>query len=524
MQKTLSVIFLVFFLFTNCLHAQDVPVKGLNQISEPMVKELIDYLAADDMRGRSTPSIELDKAADYIASKLKEYGVKPVNKSYFQSLPFVSKDLDVDQCSFLLTKDGVNHAFTLKSHFTPLFNTVSGKVKGEIVFAGYGITAPEYNYDDYKDIDVKGKIVLVMKQAPRKKDAGSDFATKEAAKYADIDYKVKNATEHGAIGFLLVTDPIDNIAITAQGYLWRSLYMKHNSSPIYELTESSENTLPAVQVGWKIIDEIVGGVDSLRTLQENIDANLKPISFPIENQSLELAVSLDEKSFPSKNVVGWIEGSDAKLKKEFVVVGGHYDHIGVSDLANHLNDSIMNGADDNASGTAAVMAIAKAFSKSGKKPARSLVFILFTAEERGLLGSTYYTNNPLFPLEKTVGMINMDMVGRNGTDTLYVVGEKYNPELTKLVNAEIPEAGLKKEEMSFDLYQSSDYYPFYKKGISAIGFTSGLHNDYHRVGDNPDKINHTKVRKIAQLGYRVAWKMANSNNYFSIIEPGKNKK
>lgn len=516
----INIIFLLLLsgLFVNCLHSQEASSKGLEQISEPLVKEFIDILASDEMRGRSAPSIEADRAADYIAMKLKEFGIRSVNGSYFQSIPFCAADLNIENCKFILTKGSINHAYDLKENFTPLFNTGSNQVQGELVFAGYGITAPQYNYDDYKDIDVKDKIVLVMKQEPRKNDTiATFFEGKKETRYSGIPYKIRNAAEHGATGLLLVTDPLHNVAITAQGYLWNSLYMKEWANPSYNICEENAN-IPAIQVNRDVINEIFGSVDSLRILQRKIDESMHPGSFVVPGVEIDLSVSVSKKEFPSSNVIGWLEGSDPVLKDEFIVIGAHYDHIGVSPIPNHLNDSIMNGADDNASGTAAVMAVAKAFAASDNKPARSVLFMLFTAEERGLIGSDYYTKNPLFPLEKTVAMINMDMVGRNGNDTVYVIGQQYNPDLAALVNATIPETGLKKEEMMMDLYRSSDYYPFYKKGISAIGLTSGLHNDYHGVGDNPDKINHVKVQKIAQLAYKVAWQIADSNNYYTIIE------
>ncbi len=514
----LIIILLSFTIFNHCVQSQEIPVKGLNQITEPLVKEFIDFLASDEMRGRSAPSKEVDKSANYIASKFKDFGVKHVGGSYFQEIPFYSADLNVEECSVTMTKSGIKHEFAIKENFTPLFNTGNNKAVGELVFAGYGITAPEYNYDDYAGIDVKGKIVLVLKQEPRQNDTlSSVFDGTRATKYSDLAYKIQNAAEHGATGLLLVTDPLHNVAITAQGHLWNSLYMKEKSNPSYNLCTETDKNIPAVQVNRDVINIIFGSVDSLRTLQRNIDESLRPNSFLVPKISIDLAVSVEKHEFPSSNVIGWIEGSDSQLKKEFVVIGAHYDHVGISSKPNHSNDSIMNGADDNASGTAAVMAVAKAFAASGKKPARSVVFMLFTAEERGLIGSDYYTKNPLFPLEKTVAMINLDMVGRNGNDTVFVIGQQYNPELAALVNEEISQSDLKKDEMPIDLYRSSDYYPFYKNGISAIGLTSGLHKDYHGVTDNPDKINHTKVRKISQLVYKVVWQVANSKNYYIII-------
>lgn len=519
MKNISSVIFLVISLSISQLYAQNAPKKGIKQITESQIEESIAFLASDAMRGRSTPSAELDKSADYIASKLKDFGIKPVQGSYFQKIPFCAADLNMDECRFELTKSGNKRAFVLKENFTPLFDTGSTAANGELVFAGYGITAPEYGYDDYKDIDVKDKIVLVMKQEPRQNDTVSTvFDGTRVTRYSDLAYKIRNAAEHGAAGLLLVTDPLYNVAITAQGHLWNSLYMKGKAKPIYNVCNEQDGSIPAAQVNRDVINEIFGSVDSLKTLQKNIDEKLQPNSFVLPQTFVDLTVSVNKNEFPSRNVIGWIEGADRTLKNEFVVIGAHYDHVGVSSKPNTLNDSIMNGADDNASGTAAVMAVAKAFAQSGKKPARSVVFMLFTAEERGLVGSDYYTKNALFPLEKTVAMINLDMVGRNGNDTVYVVGQQYNPDLAALVNAAIPESGLKKEEMETDLYRSSDYYPFYKKGISAIGITSGLHGDYHKVSDNPDKINSLKVQKIAQLAYKVAWQIANTTNYYKIIE------
>lgn len=518
-RVSLIILLLSITTFNHGVQSQEVPAKGLNQISETLVKEFIDFLASDEMRGRSAPSPEADKSANYIALKFKDYGVKTVNGSYFQQIPFCSADLNVEQCSFALIQSGTKLEFVIKENFTPLFDTGNNQATGELVFAGYGITAPEYNYDDYKDMDVKGKIVLVLKQEPRQNSTDNAvFDGNRATRYSDIAYKIRNAEEHGAAGFLLVTDPLHNVAITAQGYLWNSLYTKGKASPTYNLCTATDKNIPAVQVNRDVINAVFGSVDSLRTLQRNIDESLRPNSFPLPEISVNLAVSVEKHEFPSSNVIGWIEGFDNQLKNEFVVIGAHYDHVGISSKPNHLNDSIMNGADDNASGTAAVMAVAKAFTASREKPARSVVFMLFTAEERGLIGSDYYTKNPLFPLKKTVAMINLDMVGRNGNDTVFVIGQQYNPELSALVNEEIAKSELTKDEMPIDLYRSSDYYPFYKNGISAIGLTSGLHKDYHGVTDNPDKINHLKVQRIAQLTYNVAWKAANTRNYYAIIK------
>ena len=181
-------------------------------------------------------------------------------------------------------------------------------------------------------------------------------------------------------------------------------------------------------------------------------------------------------------------------------------------------DYIFNGADDNASGTAGVLATAKAFSANKSKPDRSVMFILFAGEEKGLYGSDFYCKNPLLPLNKTVAMLNMDMIGRNGKDSLEIEGEKQNPDLYLLVKTEAEKIGLKLIEPKEDLFARSDHYNFYKNGISAMDITSGLHNDYHTIRDNPETIDPEKIALISQLIFRSAWIVANDGKYYKTVK------
>lgn len=501
----------------NGVFAQNPPRKGLQQITETLLKSHTDYLASDALKGRDTPSKELDLAADYIVNQFREAGIQPVNGSYFQTIDFCASDIDVSKCAFGIAQNGVNQSFELKKNFTPLAESATGNATGNIVFAGYGITAPEKGYDDYANINVKGKIVLILKHEPQEKDKNSIFDGDQFTPYSEVSYKIKNAYEHGAAGVILVTDPLHHLAITAQGYLWKSLYLPKRSKPMYEICSSDGNTdkIPAVVIDREVVNHIFGDVDSLKNIQERIDQTLQPQSFEIPNKQANIAVEIDHNRFPSQNIIGWIEGKNPELKNEFVLIGAHYDHIGIASRPNSQNDSIMNGADDNASGTAGVLAIAKAFALGKTKPERSVIFMLFTGEEKGLIGSNYYVNHPLFPLEKTVAMINLDMIGRNGSDTVYVEGAKYNPDLSQIAINSVEKFGLKRFVMQQDLYQASDHYSFFKKGISAIGFTSGLHKDYHTASDNPEDIQPVKMRKIAQLAYHTAYYIANKKIYFT---------
>jgi len=510
-------LFLCFLLIGNS-YSQNNHNKGLSKITPELFTKYIDYLASDSMKGRNTPSPELDLAADYIAKEFAAMGIQKVNGTYFQNIPMCSKSLDADNCILKISLGGNSKSFTLKIEYTPFEETASAGAKSAIVFAGYGITAPEFNYDDYKYMDVKGKIVLIMKHEPGEKDSKSPFDGEKDTKYSLMKTKLDNAKQHGAIGLLVVTDPLNHIMLSPQGYPWPGLskFLPQDNLPI--VICGKENQIPFVQVGDVVIKYLFGSVDSLKNTQSRIDAKFSPQSFLISNSLCELTTKIKTQDFTAKNVVGYIEGKNPELKNELLVIGGHYDHVGYMKTHKDGEDYIFNGADDNASGTAGVMANAKAFAAMNNKPERSVLFICFAGEEKGLYGSEYYCNNPLFPLNKTVAMLNLDMIGRNGNDSIEIEGEKQNPDLAPLVKKEVSKTGLKIIESTEDMFARSDHYNFYKNNISALGVTSGLHKDYHTVRDNPDKINPVKAARISQLIFRIAWIIANDNKYYKTAE------
>lgn len=521
MKKTLCICVVLCFSLTGNIYSQKIN-KGLQQITPELIQKYVDYLASDSMKGRNTPSPELDKAADYIANEFAAMGIQKVNGSYFQNIPFCTKNLDVNNCKLSITLGNESKKFNLKTDYTPFENTADASIKSDIVFAGYGITAPEYNYDDYKNIDVKGKIVFVLKHEPGEKDAKSAFDGENDTKHSTLKSKVDNAKLHGAIGLLLVNDPLNHFMLTPQGYPWPSLskFLPQDNLPVEICIK--ENAIPTVQVGESVVKYLFGSVDSLKNIQRRIDENFSPKSFQISSSTCELSTKLKTTDFVAKNVVGYIEGRNSKLKKELLVVGGHYDHVGYMKNHKEGEDYIFNGADDNASGTAGVMAVAKAFLSMDKKPKRSILFILFAGEEKGLYGSDFYVENPLFPLNKTVAMLNLDMIGRNGSDSLEVEGEKQNPDLFPLIKKEVNEVGLKLIEPKEDMFGRSDHYNFFKNGITAVDITSGLHKDYHTVRDNPNTIIPQKVVLISQLAFRVGWGIANEKKHYTIIKVKKN--
>jgi len=216
MKKKIAVYIFLSLFFVGSIYSQNKD-KGFSQITPELLKQHIDFLASDSLMGRDTPSPGLEIAADYIVKEFASMGIEKVNGSYFQNIPLHTKNLDTGNCLFVMSKGQESKSFKLKTEYTPFEMTADTSVKSSLVFAGYGITAPEYDYDDYKDIDVRGKIVLIMKHEPGEKDSTSRFKGVKDTKYSLLTTKLENAKEHGAIGLLVVTDPVNHLLMTPQG-------------------------------------------------------------------------------------------------------------------------------------------------------------------------------------------------------------------------------------------------------------------------------------------------------------------
>ncbi len=524
MKKSIFIFTIITTFFWGCVINKDLKTyKKAEKIITPVeLQKNVNILASDWMKGRNAPSKELDSAARYIACEFQKYGIKPVNDSYFQKVPLVTRDLGKKNY-FKVTKNGKEKIFKLKTDFIPFEMSADSVINSQLVFAGYGITAPEFNYDDYKDIDVKGKVVLVLTHVPNETDENSLFGGMEKTDYSKVSKKVEIALNHGAIGMIVITDPVNHKKRNAIGYAWPSLSKYRTLELPVEVDESGENKIPVIHADEDFALYVFSTMDTIKKIQKKIDQYLKPASFLIDSITVSIKTNVIKKEFPSMNVVGFLEGSDPVLKNEILVIGAHYDHVGFNKNHKSGEDYIFNGADDNASGTAGVLAIAKTFSKLKNQPKRSLLFILFTAEEKGLYGSYYYVNNPLFPLKNTVAMINLDMISRNNINSLTLEGASKSPDIAKIIkdlnikykfNFTIP-----KEKDEY--LGGSDHFNFYEKGIPMIFFFADTHKDYHTVNDNPDKINADKAAKIARLAFCTAWYIANDNKYYKLIRKNK---
>ena len=513
-------VLLFFLLLISCStqNSSRITKSGIAAITPQLMQKNISYIASDSMKGRDTPGPGLDSAAAYIARSFRDMGLSPVNGSYFQSFSMCYKNLEKDNL-LIISGNGVDSSYPIKTGFIPFDITGNLEVQGEAVFAGYGITAPEYHYDDYENIDVKGRIVLVFRHEPRENDSSVKvFEGDEPTKYSNLRYKVSNALAHGAIGMLVVTEPLNYKSIRPRGFPWPSLSknLPLDALPVGFCIEKKDS-IPVVHVGENVIKGCFGSIDSLKVLQHLIDSTLTPLSFLLPGISVRLktAVNTIEK-YSTRNVVGFLEGSDPELKDQLLVVGAHYDHVGFLKEHKADTDYIFNGADDNASGTSGVMAVAKGMTSMKIKPKRSILFILFAGEEKGLFGSGYYVRDPLFPLENTVAMLNLDMISRNAPDSLAIIGGLQCPDLAAII---------KKENRKTDMILSmknmsggSDHWNFYKKDIPAVFLFSGLHKDYHQVSDNPDRINPQKAARVSRLAFLTAWYIANDRNRYKILK------
>ncbi len=466
-------------------------------------------LTAPEMAGRAAGTPGADRAAHHIAQVFRDTGLRPGGEDgYFQWFE-VFTGVHLGQPTHLRVRRGdLILDYALGESFLPFRFSESGRVQGEVVFAGYGITAPDLNYDDYTHLDVEGKIVLVMTHEPRERDETSPFRRPEAFHYTELRHKVINAREHGAKAIIVVTDEVN-----------------HRDEPeaLTPLRGSgaAQWGIVAVHASRRVAGALLtGSGTTLAQLQHEIDAHLEPRSRPLAGVTVELEVTLVRERGRTANVVGILPGRDPHLRDEAIVIGGHYDHLGTgmeSSLAPDRLGEIHPGADDNASGTAAVMALARAFARAGGTR-RTLIFAAFAAEELGLLGSTHYVKSPPFPLDRTVAMLNLDSVGRMERNRLHIMGVDSAKELRALVETVGRELGLELR-LTGDAFGPSDHTAFYTRDRPVLFFFTGTHPDYHRPSDTWEKINADGLQHVALAAYRIGSRLADQESRLTFVKP-----
>lgn len=468
-----------------------VPVASQAGASATDLLEIVKTLAAPEMAGRATGSPGMERAARYIASEFERAGLRPGGDkgSYFQTFDVVTGIRLGDGNRLRLQQGERFQEYQVGRDFTPFSFSDSGKVQGEVVFAGYGITAPELQYDDYAALEVTGKIVLLLTGEPRERDPSSPFRQPEAYRYSEVRYKVLNAREHGASGVVLVTNPLAHGDEPERLFAFRGI------------TSVSQSGILAVNALRSVAEAILARTGrSLQELQAAIDRDLRPQSFPLAGSRVEMDARLIRETGRAWNVIGALHGTDPAVRAQAVVVGAHYDHLGYggeTSLAPSRYGEIHPGADDNASGVAGVIGLAQRLAAAGGAR-RTVVFVAFAGEEMGLLGSAHYVKAPSVPLEGTVAMLNLDMIGRLREDRLYVFGVDTGKEFREALEAANRDTALQLR-FSGDGYGPSDHTPFYAKDRPVLFFFTGPHEDYHRPSDTPDKINAPGMERVLRL-------------------------
>ena len=466
----------------------------------------VKFLASDDLEGRGDGAPGLEKAAEYIEESFRTSGLEPAgdNGTFFQTFQIIT-GISLEPGNTLSLKIASSTvAFEIGRDYrlVSTSSVQSGPVSFPLVFAGYGITSPAQHYDDYAGIDASGKAVLIFMHEPQENDPRSAFEGQTNTAHSTILRKVEVARSHGASAILLVDD-INHRVQPEQNRRW----MRDPQAEDYGL--------PVFFVSRDRVQQALGTSLNLATAAREIDRDFSPKSRVLTDASVTEVDRTQKVHRPVRNVVAKLSGSDSALRSEVVVMGAHYDHLGRSARFSMSADStgqIHHGADDNASGTAAILEMAKAAVASRSDFRRSMIFITFAGEELGLLGSSYYAGHPSVPLAQTVAMINLDMVGRAGGRIL-VDGFANAPSIEddlKAAQASQTGAGIKMAALHGSAGAgASDDATFIGRKIPAINFFSGFHADYHRPSDTWEKIDAAGGAAVADLALALGRQIAN---------------
>jgi Zn-dependent M28 family amino/carboxypeptidase len=510
----------MFLSVTTFSFAQDDAAKYAESITPEDLKKHLVIIASDSLEGRDTGSPGQKKAAEYVSGFYKQYGLTPAATATDGSKSFLQKyNLYKRSWSEVYVKaDGKKYEFNKDFFLNGILN-VPQETSSQAILAGYGIVEP--NYNDYSDLDIKGKSVVIFEGEPKNSDGKYLVnGTTEKTKWSGpVSWQVKAraAIDRGAAYVFIVTEKTGEDL--DKEIRQRAVMAKRFSAPTLKPVVEASNSIAAFAISPAIAAKILNTSES-KLLKEKASINKsgKPLSKNLTG-NVALKAKRASETIETENVAAFMEGSDKK--DEILVISAHIDHIGISD-----NGEINNGADDDGSGTVSLLEIAEAFSKAkaeGKGPRRSILFLNVTGEEKGLFGSEFYSENPLFPLENTIADLNIDMIGRvdqahvNDPKYVYLIGsDKLSSKLHEISEEANKKYVNYKLDYTFNdpkdpnrFYYRSDHYNFAKMGVPVIFYFTGVHEDYHRPGDDVEKIMFDKQAPIVKLVFHTAWELAN---------------
>lgn len=484
----------------------DEPTPGADTITAADLRAHVALLASDAYRGRETLEPGYDMAADHLADQFGAYGLQPLPgaSSFRLGYPLYKLGFDAPTTALSIVRDGNASAVEAGIDFTPFTFSDSGTHTAEVVFAGYGITAPKLDYDDYANIDAAGKLVLVLRHTPNEDKDGAGFSRMHAA----FASKAANARKHGAVGMLVVTDPRHHDGSEDDLRLATRLAVDPPAKPspaAQAARKPAEQDQPfvALHISQSAAAQLLpAGSPSLVDIQTAVDGGAPASTFSLGAVRATATVSRTETPtrVVADNVVGVLPGADPARADEWIVVGAHYDHLGVV-AGGGDGDTVYNGADDNASGTAGLLELAQAFAGLPTRPARSIVFVGFSGEEKGLLGSRAIVQSGQLPRDKLVFMLNLDMIGRNPDQPVSVVGDGYADGIRAAVEAANASVALPIRFGGDSYSGASDHHPFYAARVPFLFFFTGLHDDYHQLSDHVDRVEYDRMEQIVRVAY-----------------------
>jgi hypothetical protein len=514
---------------------------GFNAIRESDLRANLTFIAGDGLEGRMSLQPGDDAAAEWVAAEFAKAGLKPAatdasgKPSFLQPVPLIEYKPDPSATTLSLSrKDGPPQQWHAPEVSCAFRSNVD--LSGGLVYVGYGITAPELNYDDYANVDVRGKIVLLMEHEPQEDDPKSIFNGTGNTRYATSRVKLLNAQKHGAIAVLLMPEPNATHVPTSKrlANVLAGVTAKRLTPIPVQAIADDEVKISQATIQAAVADELLQNSGATaKELQTSIDRDLKSHSREIAGVQLHLqSRNSSTRAATTYNVAGLLPGSDPALAAETLIVSGHHDHNGASEVEEqngqrHLD--IWHGADDNGSGTVGVVELAHAFAANPVKPKRSILFVVFASEERGLLGSYYMAQHPLRPLATTRAMVNFDMIGRDEkpspqtdgvieipadtSNRLNLVGTLYSPDFLHTIEHEDQHIGLVlddrfERDTALGIFFRSDQFPFILHDVPALWFFTGFHPDYHHVTDTVDRIDFPKMTKIVRLSYLTLFAIA----------------
>ncbi|MFQ6069903.1 MAG: M28 family peptidase [Candidatus Aminicenantales bacterium] len=486
MRKIVCLSLVVFILISPALARKKQAEK--TDFDEKAALSYIETLASDALMGRRSGQPGGKMTEEYIASKLKEWGVEPAGNdgTYFQNFTIEHRNIEQGVALEIFAQKG-KRSFYYGEDWRVQSYSGSGSFMSEIVFVGYGIHAPEKEYDDYEGVDLKGKVALLASGTPQK-------LAKKLEEKVKMEDRVRAARESGACGVLIFRRPGQT------GRFYGVRLKKEIYDPDFVI----------IAVDDRVTEYIFKELKTeLRYLLREIERTSKPMSFATGVKAFVSVRAIFDEKRPTRNVLGKITGTDKNLRDEYVIIGAHMDHLGVSPLGD-----VYNGANDNASGTAVVMEVAREMVLNKERLPRTVVFALWAGEEQGLLGSRHYAQHPLFPLEKTVAYLNMDMVG-HGNGKVNCRGRYYAPEIWNLLKENVSKETMEYVNPGRGGPGGSDHTPFLMEGVPAFAvMTSGYHFKYHRNRDDSDLIKPEILKKTGNFVHQAVKVLASQPGDF----------